>query len=60
MLSVNNLYHEICHRYIHADREKSVAKLPGTYKGVFFVLQNLYYLTHGKFVVTKEELLQNF
>ena len=57
-LSVNNLYHEICHRYIHADREKSVAKLPGTYKGVFFILQNLYYLTHGKFVATKAELLQ--
>lgn len=56
-LSVNNLYHEICHRYIHGDREKNVAKLPGTYKGVFFILQNLYYLTHGKFVVTKAELL---
>lgn len=56
-LSVNNLYHEICHRYIHGDREKNVAKLPGTYKGVFFILQNLYYLTHGKFVVTKVELL---
>ncbi len=57
-MSVNNLYHEICHRYIHADREKSLAKLPGTYKGVFFILQNLYYLTHGKFVATKAELLQ--
>lgn len=57
-MSVNNLYHEICHRYIHGDREKNVAKLPGTYKGVFFILQNLYYLTHGKFVVTKAELLQ--
>ncbi len=57
-MSVNNLYHEICHRYIHADSEKNVAKLPGTYKGVFFILQNLYYLTHGKFVVTKAELLQ--
>lgn len=57
-MSVNNLYHEICHRYIHADYEKNVAGLPGTYKGVFFILQNLYYLTQGKFVVTKEELLQ--
>ncbi len=57
-MSVNNLYHEICHRYIHADLEKNVTKLPGTYKGVFFILQNLYYLTHGKFVATKAELLQ--
>ena len=59
-MSVNNLYHEICHRYIHGDREKNVAKMPGTYKGVFFILQNLYYLNHGKFVATKAELLQCF
>ncbi|MBR6538129.1 MAG: nucleotidyltransferase domain-containing protein [Lachnospiraceae bacterium] len=57
-MSVNNMYHEICHRYIHADREKSVAKLPGTYKGVFFILQNMYYLTNGKFIATKAELRQ--
>ena len=57
-MSVNNMYHEICHRYIHADLNKSIAKLPGTYKGVFFILQNLYYLTHGKFVAKKAELLQ--
>lgn len=57
-MSVNNLYHEICHRYIHGDTEKSVAKLPGTYKSVFFILQNMYYLTHGTFVATKAELLQ--
>ena len=57
-LSVNNLYHEICHRYIHAAHEKSVADLPGTYKGVFFILQNIYYLTHREFVRTKAELLE--
>ena len=57
-MSVNNLYHEICHRYIHADAESNAAALPGTYKGVFFILQNLYYLTHGKFIGTKAELLE--
>lgn len=57
-MSVNNMFHEICHRYIHGDRNKNIAKLPGTYKGVFFILQNLYYLTHGKFVATKAELLR--
>lgn len=57
-VSVNNLYHEICHRYIHADSEKNRTKLPGTYKGVFFILQNLHYLIHGTFVATKAELLQ--
>ena len=57
-LSVGNLYHEICHRYIHAGVDASNAHLPGTYKGVFFILQNLHYLTHGRFIGTKAELLQ--
>ena len=56
-MSINNLYHELCHRYIHADRSKNAAKLPGTYKGVFFILQNLHYLMQGEFVATKAELL---
>jgi len=56
-MSVNNLYHEICHRAIHAAPGRSAEALPGTYKGVFFILQNLHYLTHGQFIVTKAELL---
>ena len=56
-ISLNNLYHEICHRYIHADLHKNIEMLPQTYKGVFFILQNWYYLTHGVFVATKAELL---
>lgn len=56
-LSLSNLYHEICHRYLHADQNKNMAKLPGTYKGVFFILQNLHYLNHGTFIPTKAELL---
>ena len=56
-MSVNNLYHEICHRYIHGDSVNNVWKLPFSYKGVFFILQNLYYLNHGEFVGTKAELL---
>lgn len=56
-LSLNNLYHEICHRYIHADIRKNTAKLPGAYKGVFFLLQNIYYLKCGKYITTKAELL---
>ena len=54
--SLNNLYHEICHRYIHADREKSIAKLPFTFRGVFFILQNLHCLRTGVFAGTKAEL----
>ena len=57
-LSINNLYHELCHRYIHASPERNIACLPGTYKGVFFILQNLYYLKTGSFITTKGALLQ--
>ncbi len=56
-LSVNNLYHELCHRYIHASRERNISGLPATYKGVFFILQNLFFLQTGTFVPTKAELL---
>ncbi len=57
-LSLGNIYHELCHRYIHASREENIANLPYTYKSVFFVLQNLYYLESGKFIATKKELSQ--
>ncbi len=57
-MSLGNLYHEICHRYIHAPKEKSVEYLPGTYKGVFFILQNLHYLRSGTFLNNKKELLE--
>ena len=55
--SLNNLYHEICHRYIHADRDYNISKLPMTYKSVFFIMQHLYYLSSGNFISTKRELL---
>lgn len=58
-LSVGNLYHELCHRYLHAGKEKSIRHFPGTLKGVFFILQNLYYLKTGEFLQTKKQLLQH-
>jgi uncharacterized protein len=54
--SVGNIYHEICHRYIHSDRDKNIINLPFTYKSLFYLLQNLYYLEHGIFIATKREL----
>ena len=57
-LSLNNLYHELCHRYIHSDRETNIAMLPMTCKSVFFIMQNIYYLESGDFVLTKNELLK--
>lgn len=56
-LSLGNLYHEICHRYVHADAACNRELLPMTYKGVFFILQNWYYLKTGVFCLTKKELL---
>lgn len=57
-LSLNNLFHEICHRYVHADREYNISKLPITCKSVFFIMQHLYYLSSGNFVPTKRQLLE--
>ena len=55
-LSLGNLYHELCHRYVHADREKNAAKFRGTSKYLLFLIQNLRYLESGRFVLTKKEL----
>ena len=57
-MSLNNLYHELCHRYIHADRAANEEALPFTYKGVFFILQNLHCLRTGHFLSTRMELLE--
>lgn len=55
-LSLGNLYHEICHRYIHADREKNIAKLRDASKSAFFLIQNLHCLESGRFILTKRAL----
>lgn len=57
-LSVNNLYHEICHRYIHDTTESNFTHLPAAFKCTFYILQNLYYLTSQEYISTKSELLQ--
>ena len=54
--SLGNLYHELCHRYIHADRVKNTEKFRGACKAVFYLLQNLHYLESGRFVLTRKEL----
>ena len=55
-LSLGNLYHELCHRYIHADRNKNVARFRGTCKGLFYLIQNLHFLESGSFVRSKKAL----
>ena len=54
--SLGNLYHELCHRYIHADAGENRKCFRGTCKGLFFLIQNLHYLESGYFAVTKKEL----
>ena len=54
--SLGNLYHELCHRYIHAERSKNEAKLRGSCKALYFIIQNLHYLESGDFVLKKSEL----
>lgn len=56
-MSINNLYHEICHRFIHAECNSSIEALARSYKNVFFILQNLYFLQTGVNIKTKAELL---
>lgn len=56
-LSLGNLYHELCHRYVHRSAARNTQALPGSYKAVFFILQNLYWLETGVFHATKSELL---
>jgi hypothetical protein len=57
-LSLNNLFHEICHRYVHADRQYNISKLKMTCKSVFYIVQNLYYLDSSNFALTKHDLLE--
>ena len=57
-LSLGNLYHELCHRYIHADRDKNAARFRGTCKSVFYLIQNLHFLESGRFILRKGELTE--
>lgn len=55
-ISLGNIYHELCHRYIHENREKNTDKFRGICKSLFFLIQNLHYLESGNFIITKKEL----
>ena len=58
-ISLGNLYHELCHRYIHADRTKNIGKFRTTCKALFFLIQNLHYLETGTFSATKRDLKES-
>ncbi len=55
-LSLGNLYHELCHRYIHADRDRNTARFRGTCKSAFYLIQNLHFLESGHFILSRKDL----
>lgn len=55
-LLTGNLYHELCHRYLHALREENERALAGSCRAVFYILQNLQYLRSGNYPRTRAEL----
>ena len=50
-ISISNLYHEICHRYIHSTYDNNIASLPHSYKNVFFILQNIYFIKRSSITI---------
>ncbi len=64
-ISLNNLYHALCHGYIHSSPEEMNRQLLSYYKSAFFILQNTYFLEtyrsdkqNAEFVLTKAELIK--
>ncbi len=52
-----NLYHEICHRYIHSGAERCKEKLAASYRQTFYILQSLHYLRTGQYIVNRAGLM---
>lgn len=57
-LSLGDLYHELCHRHIHTEREKNIAAFRNICKSAFFLIRELHYLESGSFAVTKRDLIK--
>ncbi len=64
-MSLNNLYHGICHSYIHAAKEKVETKFLSFYKSAFFILKNTQFLKNYRrnentavFILKKAELVK--
>lgn len=55
-ISIGNVYHMLCHRYVHDDIVKNKVKLPLIHKDIFYILQNVYYLEKGEFIQTKSKI----
>lgn len=55
--SLNNLSHELTHRYIHQGRDKAFEAIEGPYKAAFFILQDMFYLRNKVFINSKAALV---
>ncbi len=64
-MSLDNLYHALCHGYIHASREAMREGLLGHYKSAFFILQNTHFAdtcrrapAEAEFILRKADLVE--
>ncbi len=55
-LSLGNLYHALCHRYVHGAVQGRAQSLGSHEKELFFILQDLHYLRCGDFAPTRAAL----
>lgn len=53
-LNLGNLYHELCHRYLHSGQLEQ--ELPRMYKSTLYLLQNLHWLRTGVYPMNTSEL----
>ncbi len=64
-MSLNNLYHALCHGYIHGNLDTRTDSILPLYKSAFFILQNTYFLEtyrssekETEFVLSKVDLME--
>ncbi len=55
-LALGNLYHALCHRYVHGSEKGRTASLGSHEKELFFLLQDLHFLRSGEFAPTRTAL----
>ena len=55
-LSAGNLYHALCHRYVHGPKEGRALSLGSHEKELFFLLQDLHFLRTGVFASSRMAL----
>lgn len=55
-VNVGNLYHGLCHEFIHSSQGIEKEQLQFAYKSIFYLLQNLHFIRTGKFILKKQDL----